>query len=131
MTRDEWIKKARVLLADNPGARALLAATPEASLVIEAEIVEDDERENREEVVKISIPDEPADRLVAGAHRASRFLRFVKDEGESPLRGTARLNQKIGQAYERGVDTALDKMENVSKLVKPLDRAGVFGRRRK
>jgi hypothetical protein len=135
MTRDEWIRKARVLLAGNPRAAELLAATPEASVVVEAEIIEEDDQgepeERREPVVTLHIAPEQEDQLEKVARRASRFMRFMDDGDDQPLRGTARLNQKIGKAYEDGVDKVLDKMEDVSKIAPPLDRAGAFGRRRK
>ena len=101
MTREEWIAQARELLADIPAARELLSSSPDAPIVIEGELVEDDEPAPR---VGANRPPPNADALARRGTRArparlgvlARAGRFAgrklsEHDAVEPLFGTERL----------------------------------------
>ena len=144
MTRDEWIAKARELLADQDDAQELLADSPDAPTVVVGELVEDDEpaetvgAKPSPAVVSVELaprarearPGRPPGVLARMGRFAARKL-TEPDEAEAPLYGTERLEVGVHNLTEKAVDRGLDALQGAkAKLPQLRDRGAAFRGRR-
>lgn len=145
MTRDEWIKQARILLTDNDAAAELLAAEIDPE-VLEAEFVEKKERpEMGDQIAKITpviikVPAPAAPQRRGGA-RGGFMARFGKavDAGlsaaekaeDKPLSGFERLDVKTGELAEKAIDKGMDAISSIPEKMPTLrDRGSAWRGRR-
>lgn len=132
MTREQWIERARELLADNDEAAELLAVTFEAPTVIEAEVVVDDELDEPESQAPAAEAEAPAPAR-ARTGLAQRFTlgkvdlkKVATDEGE--LTATERAELGLRDLGDKAATAAMDALEDLPNRAPTINRDRAFGR---
>jgi len=133
MTRDEWIERARELLAGNEDAAELLGATIQSEVVV-AELVTEPVTEAaavaRIEPTTLRIEARPRSKpAVRRAGRLERFARAVgnritRDEDDRPLRGFERFDVRSGELAEKAIDKGMDSLASIPEKMPKLGKRG-------
>ena len=161
MTKDQWIERARKLLADNEDAKELLETEPEAEVVevevapppplpsvaaiarvdsVEVEAEGEDGQSQPITTIKVDDDRQVPARRPAPARRgflarfgnvANKVLEVADKAGDEPLTGFDRLDVKMGETAEKLVDTGLDKLKDIPKHAPTLRDRGSAWRNRK
>ena len=129
MTRDEWIERARELLAGNEDAAELLGATIQSEVVV-AELVTEPAAVARVEPTTLRVEARP--RSKPAARRAGRLERFARavgnhitrDEDDRPLRGFERFDVRSGELAEKAIDKGMDSLASIPEKMPKLGKRG-------